>query len=147
MKNRLTALSVALGAALLTLPGLVAAGEPNIRPGLWESESAFSYEGNMPFPARTVTSEECVTHEDIKQGFTFFDDEEMDGCEITHADVRSDGMEYTLACMADEVQLTMEGSMKFQGDTASGEVAGAMNTPMGPVTMRIKMASRRIGDC
>jgi hypothetical protein len=147
MNHRLTTLPVALSAAALLMPALVAAEEPNIRPGMWESESVFSYEGNIPIPGRTVTSQECITVENVKEGFTFFDEDEMDGCDITHSELRRDGMDYTLSCKAEEVQLIMEGRMKFNGDSASGDITGVMDTPMGPVSMRIRMESRRVGDC
>lgn len=147
MNNRLTTLSIALGAAMLILPGLGAAAEPNIEPGLWEYRNKFAYEGNFPIPDRTMTNQECITLKDIQEGYAFLDDEGMDGCEMTRMDLRSDGMDYTLACMADGIEVTMEASMEFNGDSASGVITGDMVTPMGPILMRVQMEGRRIGDC
>ncbi len=131
----------------LALPALAAAEEPNIEPGLWEYENKMTYEGDMPIPDRTETNQECVTLEDIQDGAAFFDDEDMEGCEMTHSDVRSDGMDYTMECTDEGVQITMEAKMEFMGDRSSGLITGDMDTPMGPVAMRIDMEGRRIGDC
>lgn len=147
MKNRLTAPLIALGTAVFVLPGIAAAEQPNIEPGLWEYENEFIYEAAVPIPDRSATNQECVTLEDVQEGYAFLDDEGMDGCEMTHLDLRSDGMDYTLECKDEGIQFNMDASMEFRGDSASGLITGEMETPMGPVSMRVQMEGRRIGDC
>lgn len=136
-----------LTAALaLGLATVVVAETPNIEPGLWKYENSMSFSGDIPIPDQNQTSEECVTAEDIAEGEAFFDD--VDECEITHKDMRRDGMDYSMVCtQPDGTQMTMDAEMQFNGDTASGTINGNMDTPMGAMQMVITVSGERIGDC
>ncbi len=136
-----------LAAAMIagaTLPAM--AEEPNIEPGMWEYNSTMSFEGDMPIPDQSETTSECVTIEDVREGDAFIED--MEGCEMTHRDMRRDGMDYAMECEApDGTAVNMEASMQFNGDTATGTITGDMETPMGPMQMTIDLEGRRIGEC
>ncbi|NBB93354.1 MAG: DUF3617 family protein [Gammaproteobacteria bacterium] len=141
MKARLLTAALALG-----LVATANAETPNIEPGLWEYNNKMSFVGDVPIPDQEQTSEECVTAEDIEQGDAFLDD--VDECEITHKDLRRDGMDYAMTCtQPDGTQMTMEAEMSFAGDSATGNITGNMETPMGAMQMNITMTGRRIGDC
>jgi hypothetical protein len=119
---------------------------PNINPGMWEYNSTISFQSEFPIPDQTDTTRECVTEEDIREGDAFI--EEMEGCEMTRQDLRRDGMDYVMECSApDGTAVTMRATMDFNGDSASGTITGDMETPMGPMTMNIRLEGRRVGDC
>lgn len=121
--------------------------EPNLNPGMWEYTNTMTFDSaEFPIPDQTETSTECLTEEEIQRGDAFMED--MDGCEVTRRDMRADGMDYAMECRSpDGTQVDMTATMEFNGDSASGVVTGDMQTPMGPMSMRIQIEGRRIGDC
>jgi len=138
--------SIAAGTLLIGLSTAAVAEDPNINPGSWQYDTTMSFESEMPIPDQQNTSTECVTAEDVAEGDAFIND--MDGCEVTHRDMRSDGMDYAMECQSpDGTVVNMEASMQFNGDTASGTINGDMASPMGPVKMVIEMEGKRVGDC
>ncbi|WP_376692820.1 DUF3617 domain-containing protein [Wenzhouxiangella sp. EGI_FJ10409] len=136
-----------LAAALaLGLATVAVAETPNIEPGLWKYENSMTFSGDVPIPDQNQTSEECVTAEDIAEGDAFLDD--VDECEITHKDLRRDGMNYSMLCtQPDGTEMTMDAEMAFAGTTANGTIDGTMETPMGAMQMTITVTGERIGDC
>lgn len=136
-----------LAAALaLGLATVAVAETPNIEPGLWKYENSMTFSGDVPIPDQNQTSEECVTAEDIAEGDAFLDD--VDECEITHKDLRRDGMNYSMLCtQPDGTEMTMDAEMAFAGNTANGTIEGTMETPMGAMQMTITVTGERIGDC
>jgi hypothetical protein len=137
-------LAIATLAAGVSLTAV--AETPNINPGMWEYNSTMQFESDFPIPDQSDTNTECVTEEDIQQGDAFIDD--MEGCEMTRKDLRRDGMDYVMECSApDGTSVTMRATMEFNGDSASGNITGDMETPMGPMKMNISLEGRRIGDC
>ena len=133
-------------ASLLILGTSVVAETPNLEPGMWEYHNKMSFQSDFPIPDQEHTNQECVTLEDIERGDAFLDDAEE--CEITRQDMRSDGMDYSMTCRGpDGTEMTMDATMQFDGDTATGTITGEMETPMGPMQMSIDMTGRRIGDC
>lgn len=145
MKARTIAAALAVG-LILGLAAPAVAETPNIEPGLWEYRNKMTFSGDVPIPEQEQTTEECVTLEDIEQGDAFLDD--VEECEITRKDVRSDGMDYAMVCeQPDGSQMTMEAVMQFNGTSVSGTITGAMEMPMGKMNMNIDMTGERIGDC
>lgn len=137
---------LAAGVLVIGLSTMALAQDPNINPGNWQYDSTMSFDSEMPIPDQQNSSTECVTAEDVAEGDAFIND--MDGCEITHRDLRSDGMDYAMECQSpDGTAVNMEASMQFNGDTASGTINGDMESPMGPVKMTIQMEGKRLGDC
>jgi hypothetical protein len=135
-------------AALLlgTTLSVAADVEPNLNPGMWEHTSTMTFDSEFPIPDQTETNSECLTEEEIKRGDAFMED--MDECEMTQRDMRADGMDYAMTCRAaDGTQVNMAASMEFHGDTANGVITGNMDTPMGPISMNIRIEGRRTGDC
>ena len=126
----------------------IAEVEPNINPGMWENTSTMTFDSEFPIPDQTETHTECLTEEEIKSGDAFMEMEDLDECEITHRDMRADGMDYAVSCVGpDGTRVDMNASMEFNGDTAGGVITGDMETPMGPIQMNIRIEGRRIGDC
>ena len=41
----------------------------------------------------------------------------------------------------------MSADLKLQGDTMNGTMKGDMQSPMGPMNMRMELSGKRIGDC
>ncbi|MDZ7789120.1 MAG: DUF3617 family protein [Xanthomonadales bacterium] len=141
MIARTISAALALGLATVAI-----AETPNIEPGLWKYENSMTFSGDVPIPDQNQTSEECVTTEDIAEGDAFLDD--VDECDITHKDVRSDGMDYSMVCtQPDGTEMTMDAKMTFAGTTANGTIEGNMETPMGAMQMTITISGERIGDC
>lgn len=135
---------VALGAALA---GPVAAEDPNIDPGMWETTSTVTLESaQFSMPPRTETNSECLTADKIAEGQAFLEDNE--DCEFSNKDLRADGMDYTMTCESpDGGTVTMDATMKFNGDTMTGTVDGAMESPMGQMSMKVELSGKRTGDC
>lgn len=123
------------------------AEDPNINPGMWETTSTVTIESEQfPIPPRTDTSSECVTAEKIADGQAFL--ENNDDCEFTNKDVRADGMDYTMTCQGpDGGAVSMDASMKFDGDSMSGTITGEVESPMGAMIMNVEMSGTRTGDC
>ncbi len=141
MIARTLAAALALGLATVAV-----AETPNIEPGLWKYENSMTFSGDVPIPDQNQSSEECVTAEDIAEGDAFLDD--VDECEITHKDLRSDGMTYSMLCtQPDGTEMTMDAEMAFAGTSASGTIEGTMETQMGAMEMTIEVSGERIGDC
>lgn len=139
LRTSVTVLALGLATAAV-------AETPNIEPGLWEYNNSISFSGDVPIPDQEQTSEECVTPDDIAEGDAFLED--VDECEITSKDLRSDGMDYSMVCtQPDGTEMTMDAQMAFEGESASGNIDGTMETPMGQMEMTITMNGRRIGDC
>lgn len=123
------------------------AQDPNINPGMWETTSTVTIQSDQfPIPPRTDSSSDCVTAEDVAEGQAFLEDN--DDCEFTNKDLRADGMDYTMTCnSADGSAVTMNASMKFDGDSMSGTIDGDIESPMGVMKMTVEMSGERTGDC
>ncbi len=140
---RLTAITAA---ALIVLGTSAMAETPNLEPGMWEYHNKMTFQSDFPIPDQEHTNQECVTLEDIERGDAFLED--VEECDITRQDIRSDGMDYSMVCRGpDGTEMTMDATMHFHGDSASGTITGQMETPMGPMEMTIEMTGERIGDC
>lgn len=133
-------------AAAMTLPLTAVAEDPNIQPGMWKYDNTVSVQADFPFPDQNHSNEECVTIEDVERGDAFLDD--VDECEVTEKEITRDHMTYAMVCnTGDGMTMTMNADMKFMGDRVSGTITGQMESPMGPMNMRIEMQGERIGDC
>lgn len=131
--------------AAAALPLTAFAVQPNIQPGEWELNSVTTFPGT-PMPEQRESSRECVTAEDLAQGLVF--DVDVEGCQITDKDIRADGMSYSMTCQDQgDFEMTMDASMRFQGDRTDGSMEAQMLTPMGPMQMRVRIEGHRIGDC
>lgn len=133
--------------AAAALSAQAVAEDPNINPGMWETTSTVTIQSEQfPIPPRTDTTSECVTLDKIKEGQAFLEDNE--DCEFTNKDMRTDGMDYTMTCQSqDGGTVTMNASMKFDGDTMSGTIDGDIESPMGVMKMNVEMSGQRTGDC
>ncbi len=138
------ALTLALSAGISLQAG---AETPNVNPGMWETTSTVSIESaQFSMPPRTDTTSECVTAEKIAEGQAFLDENE--DCTFSEKEIRADGMDYSMTCASpDGGSVTMDASIKFDGDTMSGTVDGKMDSPMGAMSMNVEMSGRRTGDC
>jgi hypothetical protein len=139
--------SLTLLCAATAVSAMAVAEDPNIEPGMWETTSTVTIESDQfPIPPRTDTSSECVTMEKIQEGQAFLEDNE--DCEFTNKDMRADGMDYTMTCRSPEGgTVTMNASMKFNGDSMSGTIVGDIESPMGVMGMNVEMSGQRTGDC
>lgn len=139
--------SLTAAAAACAFTVAAVAEDPNINPGMWETTSTVTIESEQfPIPSRTDTTTDCVTAEDIAEGQAFLEDSE--DCEFTNKDVRADGMDYTMTCMSpDGGTVTMDASMKFEGDAMSGTITGDIESPMGLMKMNVEMSGQRTSDC
>ena len=64
-----------------------------------------------------------MTAEKIAEGQAFLEDN--DDCEFSEKDMRADGMDYTMTCKSpDGGSVTMNASMKFDGDSMTGTIDG-----------------------
>ena len=153
MKPRFSNISALFSAAALATLLLTStanaesdAPRPNLNPGLWAYTSTMTFDADMPFPDQTESTQECVTAEDLERGNPFMDLGEE--CTVTEQDLRADGMDYTMVCRGpDGGEVSMQTSMVFNGDTASGTMRTELNLPIGPVQATISIQGERVGDC
>ncbi|NDY95603.1 DUF3617 domain-containing protein [Wenzhouxiangella limi] len=131
----------------LGLISLAQAETPNIEPGQWEYETRMTVEADFPFPEQTDTTTDCVTEEDVAEADTFMGDMDMEECEVTREDMRSDGASYEMVCQADGMTMDMTMELTFMGDRSEGLITSQAETPMGPMKSTIEMSGRRIGEC
>lgn len=132
-------------AAVLAFSPVVADEVPNIQPGLWELQSTSSFPGS-PMPPQTETVRECMTEDDIKDGLKL--DIDVDECEVRDLVMRADGMSYGMVCEHDDgMNMEMNATIRFLGDRTDGLMEAEMETPMGPMQMRIELEGHRVGDC
>jgi len=132
---------------LLALSASLSAQEPNLNPGLWETDTRVSFESEMfSLPAQTDQRKECLTREKIARGLALLDDAEE--CSFSHKDLRADGMDYRMTCTDPSMGTAeLEGSFEFKGDSASGHMTGVLQSPMGEMNMSSDVSARRLGDC
>lgn len=132
---------------LLALSASLSAQQPNLNPGLWETSTQVSFESEMfSLPAQTDQRKECLTREKITRGLALLDDAEE--CSFSHKELRTDGMDYRMTCTDPSMGTAeLEGSFKFQGDSASGQMSGVLQSPMGAVNMTSTVSAQRLGDC
>lgn len=132
---------------LLAFSASLSAQEPNLNPGLWETNTSISLQsGQISLPAQTDQRKECLTQEKIARGLALLDDAEE--CQFSHKDLRADGMDYRMTCSDPSMGTAdLEGSFEFKGDSASGQMTGVLQSPMGEMNMTSKVSARRLGDC
>ena len=132
---------------LLALSGSLNAQQPDLNPGLWEISTRVSFESEQfSLPAQTDQSKECLTRDKIARGLVLLDDAEE--CDFSHKDLRSDGMDYRMTCTDPSMgRAELEGSFEFKGDSASGQMSGVLQSPMGKMNMTSEVQARRLGDC
>ena len=135
-------------ALLITAPALVSAETPNINPGQWEYETTMTMSaGGQAMPARTMKNKDCVRQEDVTDPDLFGGDELKD-CEVSELEQSRSRLRYTLSCPGPDGSLyTMSADLKLQGDSMNGTMKGDMQSPMGPMNMRMELSGKRIGDC
>lgn len=126
----------------------LAAEQPNIEPGEWETTSVMTFQSDFPIPDQTETTTDCLTLEDIESGDAFMELEDIDECELTERELHRDGMSFTMICRDPQgVEFDMNAQLEFMGDHSLGKFIGNMETPMGPMQMNVDTQGRRIGDC
>lgn len=133
---------------LVAAPVIVSAETPNINPGQWEYETTMTMSaGGQAMPGRTMKNKDCVRQEDVTDPDLFGGDELKD-CEVSGLEQSRSRLRYTLSCPGpDGSPYTMSADLKLQGDTMEGTMTGDMQSPMGPMNMRMEMSGQRIGDC
>lgn len=132
--------------ALLALPLTAMAETPNITPGLWEFTNTTSVTGEIPIPEQTETHQECIAQGDLEDpDFQFLEVEE--GCELLEHNVSAEGIDYRMACHADEGEAHIDGRMDFLGERVEGSVDVTVQSPMGEMRMNTVVEGARVGDC
>lgn len=127
----------------LAMPAL--AESPNLEPGMWQTTSTVSFEGEMDIPDETETETECLTEEDLSEAEFFMDDDE---CTVEDREVSASGLSGRMICdYGGEASAELDIEMQFGGDHMEGRISGILSTPMGEVQMLSEMEGERIGDC
>lgn len=121
------------------------AAQPNLTPGQWQYETTTVFEGDTPIPEQTDTRTDCLTQEKLDEEDLLQDFGEA--CDVIEQDIRSDGMDFAVRCDVEGNQTNMNGNMSFMGDSTEGTIDVQAESPMGLMTMHVKMSGSRIGDC
>lgn len=130
-------------AVLFSSNGL--AETPNLKPGLWSYTTTTTLEGPMNMAPNTSSSRECLTQEQINKGINMLDIPEQ--CIVLKADVFHDRSEFALDCNMQGIKTMFKGNAAFHGEQMNGKMDGEMNTPLGPMLMKMNFKSERIGNC
>lgn len=132
----------------IAAPALVSAETPNVNPGQWEYQTTMTMSaGGQAMPARTAKNKDCVRQEDITDPDLFGGDE-LNNCEVSEMEQSRSRLRYSLTCPGpDGSPYTMSADLKLQGDTMEGTMQGDMESPMGPMKMRMSLSGKRIGEC
>lgn len=133
---------------LVAAPVIVSAETPNINPGQWEYTTTMTMSaGGQAMPGRTMKNKDCVSQEDISDPDLFGGDE-LKNCQVSAMEQSRSRLRYSLTCPGpDGSPYTMSADLKLQGDSMNGTMKGDMQSPMGPMKMRMEMSGKRIGDC
>ena len=126
---------------LMATAGSAAAAEINMKPGLWrttiESESA-----SMPFKIPPITTENCITKEDLVPPTKKPNEE----CTLDKPKISGDTVSWTVQCKTEGGDMKSKGEITYQGDRYRGSISTEIRGPMN-ITMRQKLTGQRIGDC
>lgn len=133
---------------LLAAPVIASAETPNINPGQWQYQTTMTMSaGGQAMPARTMKNKDCVRQEDIRDPDLFGGDE-LKNCEVSEMKQSRSRLRYSLTCPGpDGSPYTMSADLKLQGDSMNGTMTGDMQSPTGPMNMRMELSGKRIGDC
>lgn len=129
--------------AFISLP--LQAETPNLNPGLWSHKSVTTIKGPIEIAPQNHTHEQCVTQADLEQGLEALDIPE--NCNVTHADLRRDRVDYAANCNMQGSTTEFEGHATFDGDQMQGQLASEMQTPIGVMIMQIDYQAERVGEC
>lgn len=130
-------------ALLVTTP--VLAETPNLIPGLWSYTTTTTLEGPMSLKPQTSNSQECLTQKQIDQGIDMLDIPEQ--CTVLKVEVLRDSSDFALSCNMQGIKTQFKGNAAFYGEKMDGKMDGEMNTPLGPMLMKMNFVSKRVGDC
>lgn len=121
------------------------ASAPNIKPGLWQYESAVRI--MKPFPLHPVRDmrRECFSEEDVRSPGMFLDHE--GACETTYERASSGHLIALLTCPTDAGDIIVSTEMYFRWDTAEG--TARMESKQNGVSsvIQVDMRGRWIEDC
>lgn len=138
-----------LSASLAAAMALPAAAEefPEINYGMWETTTVSSMKSDaMNLPETTNTASACVTREDVEEGRAFL--QNQDNCKVIEQSMTKSSMDMAMICnQSGTGEMTMNVSMQYEGDTMSGQIDGEVDSPMGKMTLLIKLSGKRTGDC
>jgi len=141
---RLTFLfSLLTSALMIATPAL--AETPNLKPGLWSYTTTTTIDGPMTLAPKTSSSKECLTQEQIDKGIDMLDIPEQ--CAVLKADVLRDSSDFALSCNMQGIKTMFKGNAAFHGELMDGKMDGEMNTPLGPMLMKMNFVSKRVGEC
>ncbi len=132
--------------ALVCVPGLAIAVQPNMEPGQWEYTTTTRISGPMDIPEQTSTHSQCVTEGELDEADAFMED--VEECEVERREVSADKAGFTLVCPGQqgvEVRMTMD--MRLLGDRVEGESVAKMSMSGQSMEMRSRVEGRRVGDC
>jgi hypothetical protein len=132
-----------LTSAVVTL----AAQAPTIRPGRYAVSMQMSMP-NVPVAMPEMTSEQCITADDLKKDAHAWipnaspDPRMKDACKMSDYKVAGQTVTWAMTCPGQQA-VKGTGEMTVKGDTYAGTMK--MTTPQGEFTTNI--SGRRIGDC
>lgn len=130
-------------ALLVSTP--VLAEIPNLKPGLWSYTTTTTVDGPMSLPPKTDNNQECLTQAQINKGIDMLDIPEQ--CAVLKADVHRDSSDFALSCNMQGFKTLFTGKAAFRGEQMDGKMDGEMNTPFGPMLMKMDFVSKRVGAC
>ncbi len=109
-----------------------------MKPGLWEITTSMDMTG-MPMKIPPQTIRHCYTAQDVEKGLV----PESEGCSITELKTSGNKTSWKTECKG-EMAGTGEGQMILLGDSA---YEGSSSIKTQGMTMNMKYAGKRIGDC
>ena len=136
MKAKIVSIAFFLGFGQSTLAA------PDIKEGLWEVTAQMEMPG-MPVKLPPVTHSQCITKENLVP-----DNKQKHGdCEISHSEVNSNTVSWTVTCETKEGTMKGDGEITYLNDSFEGSFKMNVDTSEGAMTMANTMTGHYKGAC
>ena len=136
MKAKMVSIAFFLGLGQNAIAG------QEIKEGRWDVTTSIEMSG-MPVELPPVTHSQCITKENLVP-----DTKQQHGdCVISHSQVNSNTVSWTVTCETNEGTMTGNGEIIYQSDSFKGGLNMELNSPQGVMTMASTMTGQYKGAC
>ena len=125
---------------MFSVAGAVVAQENPQKPGKWQIKIETEMPG-MPFKMPPVTTEVCLTEEDVKDPQKAVPNDPKSDCKVGDYKIDGKTVSWTMECPKQNMK--GDGAITFSDESYSG----VMNMQMGEQAMKMKYTGKWLGTC
>lgn len=125
---------------MFSVAGAVVAQENPQKPGKWQIKIETEMPG-MPFKMPPVTTEVCLTEEDVKDPQKAVPNDPKSDCKVGDYKIDGKTVSWTMECPKQNMK--GDGTITFSDESYSG----VMNMQMGEQAMKMKYTGKWLGTC